>query len=130
MEDSKYLEKYQKQCEKILSDPEIRFAGIISEKGKLIAGGFKKGVTPLESDSDLQKIYMELAQRVAHRKEFDSAMGRVKYSASRREKIVMMSFPLKNSILLVVAEHNVNMDRLAFRIIQNLDKQWYEFLGN
>ena len=37
IENSEYVEKYQKQCKKILSEPEIRFAGIISEMGKLIA---------------------------------------------------------------------------------------------
>jgi len=129
IDNSKYLEKYQKQCEKILSEPEIRFAGIISEMGKLIAGGFRKGVVPLEDDSERQTLYMELALRVATRKEFDSSMGRVKYSASRREKVVMMSFPLKNCILMVSAEFNVNIDRLAYRIIKKLDQQWYEFFG-
>ena len=128
-ENPKYLAKYQKQCEKILSEPEIRFAGIVSEMGKLIAGGFKKGIVPLEDDSERQKLFMELALRVATRREFDSSMGRVKYSASRREKVVVMSFPLKNCTLMVAAEPNVNIDRLAYRIIQKLDQQWYEFFG-
>jgi predicted regulator of Ras-like GTPase activity (Roadblock/LC7/MglB family) len=128
-ENPKYLAKYQKQCEKILSEPEIRFAGIVSEMGKLIAGGFKKGIVPLEDDSERQKLFMELALRVATRREFDSSMGRVKYSAARREKVVMMSFPLKNCILMVVAEPQVNIDRLAYRIIKKLDQQWYEFFG-
>jgi hypothetical protein len=56
-------------------------------------------------------------------------MGRVKYSVSRREKVVVMSFPLKNCILMVVAEPNVNIDRFAYGIIQKLDKQWYESYG-
>jgi len=129
LENSKYLEKHQKQCEKILSESEIRFAGIISEMGKLIAGGFKKGIIPLEDDYERQHLYMELALRVANRREFDSSMGLVKYSASRREKVVMMSFPLKNCILMVVAEPHVNIDRLAYRIIKKLDQQWYEFYG-
>ena len=129
LENSKYLEKYQKQCEKILSEPEIRFAGIVSEMGRLIAGGFKKGIVPLEDDSERQKLFMELALRVATRREFDSSMGRVKYSAARREKVVMMSFPLKNCILMVVADPQVNIDRLAYRIIKKLDQQWYGFFG-
>ena len=129
MENQKSLVKYQKQCERILSLPEIRFAGIISEMGKLIAGGFKTGIVPLEDDSERQTLYMELALRVANRREFDSSMGRVKYSASRREKVVMMSFPLKNYILMVSAEFSVNIDRLAYKIIKKLDHQWYEFFG-
>jgi hypothetical protein len=54
-------------------------------------------------------------------------MGPVKYSASRREKLVMMSFPLKNSILLITTEPNVNIDRIAYKIIQILGKEWWEF---
>ncbi len=123
IENSKYLEKCQKQCEKILSEPEIRFVGIISEMGKLIAGGFKKGVVPLQDDSERQTLYMQLALRVATRREFDSSMGCVKYSAARREKVVMMSFPLKNCILMIVAVPHVNIDQLAYRIIQKLDQQ-------
>jgi len=129
IENPKYLEKYHTQCEKILSEPEIRFVGIISEMGKLIAGGFKKGIIPLEDDSERQTLYMELALRVATRREFDSSMGRVKYSAARREKVVMMSFPLKNCILMVVAEPHVNIDGLAYRIIKKLDQQLYVFFG-
>jgi len=129
IENSENVEKYQKQCNKILSEPEIRFAGIISEMGKLVAGGFRRGIIPLEDDLGKQKLYMELALRVATRREFDSSMGRVKFSVSRREKVVVMSFPLKNCILMVVAEPNANIDRLAFRIIQKLDQQWYEFFG-
>jgi len=129
LENLENLEKYQTQCEKILSGSEIRFAGIISEMGKLIAGGFKKGIIPLEDDYDRQHLYMELALGVANRKESDSTMGCVKYSAARREKVVMMSFPLKNCILMVVTEPNVNIDRLAYRIIQKLDQQWCEFFG-
>jgi len=56
-------------------------------------------------------------------------MGAVKYSASRREKLVIMSFPLKNMILLLTAEPNVNIDRLAYRIIQVLGESWDEFYG-
>ncbi len=44
-------------------------------------------------------------------------------------KVVMMSFPLKNCILMVSAEFSVNIDRLAYKIIQKLDHQWYEFFG-
>lgn len=56
-------------------------------------------------------------------------MGRVKYSASRREKLVMMSFPLKKYTLMITAEPNINIDRLAYKIIQTLGKDWSEFFG-
>jgi hypothetical protein len=41
----------------------------------------------------------------------------------------MMSFPLKNTSLLITAEPNVNIDRLAYKIIQIIGKDWSEFYG-
>ena len=121
--------EYQEKCDEILKDPEIRFCGLIDSNGELIAGGFKQGITPLETDNDRKKTFQELASRVASRKKFDSNLGRVKYSSSRRENVVMISFPIAGNIIMITAEPNVNIDRLAYRIIEKLGKQWYEFYG-
>ena len=120
---------YQKKCNEILVDSEIRFCGLIDTNGELIAGGFKEDTTPFEEDEDRQKMFQELNLRVTSRKKFDSNLGRVKYSASRREKIVMLSLPIEGKIILVTAEPNVNIDRLAYRIIEKLGRQWYGFYG-
>ena len=92
-------------------------------------GKYQKGIVPFENNEDQKSIFRELALRISTRKKFDYSMGAVKYSASRREKLVMMSFPLKNMILLITAEPNVNLDRLAYKIIQILGKDWSEFFG-
>jgi len=42
----------------------------------------------------------------------------------------MMSFPLKNSILLITAEPNVNIDKIAYKNIQILGKECGNFLRN
>jgi hypothetical protein len=128
--DSEKLRAYKEKCELLLKEPEIRFAGIINSMGNLIAGGFKEGISPLEDEPERRKMYMELVLRVSTRKEFDYSLGPVKYSASRREKVVMMSFPLKNEVLLTVAEPNVNIDRQAYKIIKMLEKEWFSFYGN
>jgi len=85
--------------------------------GHLVAGGMKKGLTPLEDQEDLRKMYMELILRVTTRQEFDSTMGRVKYTASRREKVVMMSFPLEKKVLLVSAKPDVDIDKTAKKVM-------------
>jgi len=67
---------YAKICNSILSiDPKIRFAGVINERGRLVAGGMKENVEPLESEKDDEMIFMELALRVKMRKEFDKQLG-------------------------------------------------------
>ena len=113
----------------ILLEPEIRFCGLIDSDGKLIVGDLSEGVVPFENDSRRQKMFQELAHRVANRAGFDANLGRVKYSSSRREKVVMMSFPLGKYIILVIAEPSVNIDRLGWKIINMLGNQWSEFHG-
>jgi hypothetical protein len=99
---------------------EIRFAGIINQMGKLVAGGYKKGETILEDAAERQKMYMELVLRVSMRKEFDYSLGPVKYSASRREKAVMMSFPLGANVLLVSTIPDVDLDKTAKKIMKHV----------
>lgn len=120
---------FSETLKEIFNEKEIRFAGFIDPDGNLIKGKIRKDIIPFENDEEQKQIFRELAIRVATRVKFDYSMGRVKYSASRREKLVMMSFPLKNLILLITAEPNVNIDRLAYKIIQILGKEWSEFFG-
>ena len=109
---------YDQKCKQLLQYDEIRFAGLINSMGRLVAGGFKLGITPLEDDAERQKMYMELALRVSMRKEFDYSLGPVKYTASRREKIMMMSFPINSNIMLVSTEPDVDIDITAKKIMK------------
>lgn len=120
---------FKQKLDKILSEKEIRFAGFVNMQGDLVEGQFREDVVPFENDEDQKRVFRELAIRISTRKNFDFSMGAVKYSASRREKLVMMSFPLKNIILLITTEPSVNIDRLAYKIIQILGKDWSEFHG-
>jgi len=120
---------FKQKLDEILSEQEIRFAGFVNMQGDLVEGQFREDVVPFENDEDQKRIFRELSVRISTRKNFDFSMGAVKYSASRREKLVMMSFPLKNMILLITTEPHVNIDRLAYKIIQILGKDWSEFHG-
>jgi len=123
------IEDFKNRIENILSEPEIRFCGLIDSSGELIVGDMKKGIVPFENDARRKQMFQELAHRVANREGFDANLGRVKYSSSRREKVVMMSFPIGRYIILVIAEPHVNIDRLGWKIIDKLGKQWSEFQG-
>ena len=92
---------FEEKCKALLQEPEIRFAGLINHMGNLVAGGMKEGLKSLEDQADMKKLYMELILRVTTRKEFDYSLGPVAYSASRREKAVVISFPVGNKVLLV-----------------------------
>ncbi|MBI2642922.1 MAG: hypothetical protein HY476_01890 [Nitrosarchaeum sp.] len=123
------IKEYEKRCQDILEDDEVRFAGLLDEFGKLLAGGYKQNINPRLTEEQHDSVCKELAGRVAKRKKYDVELGRVKYSASRREHVVIMSFPIYEKVIMIVAEPHVNIDRLAFRIIEKLGSQWGEFFG-
>ncbi|MCH7968046.1 MAG: hypothetical protein IH841_02165 [Thaumarchaeota archaeon] len=122
-------EEYEQKCKKILDEHGIRFAGLIDDSGKLIAGGVKQGIDLKLNPTQLESILKEMASRISKRKIHDKELGRVKYSASRREDVVIMSFPIYQNAVAVVTESNVNIDRIAWRIIEILGYQWSEFVG-
>ena len=120
--------EFEKICDDLIKDPEIRFAGYLDSTGKMISGGLKDGLVPRLNEEQFQSVCQELASRVEKRKKLDEEVGFVKYSASRRKHIVIMSFPIFSNVLMIVAEPNVNIDRMAFRIsgiLENLMKILY-----
>jgi hypothetical protein len=75
------FEDYKIRIKNILSEPEIRFCGLIDRSGELIIGEMREGVIPFETDAKRKQMFQELAHRVANREGFDANLGRVKYSS-------------------------------------------------
>ena len=113
--------KYDELCERIKKvDPKIRFAGVINSKGRLVSGGMVSSKKPLEDTKKDEMLFMELALRVKMRSEFDGELGKVKFSLSFREKLIVMSFPLKSDVLLVSMDKRMSFDTIPFKILKFL----------
>jgi len=113
------LQYFESKCKKLTHENEIRFAGIINEKGQLVAGGFKDGLAPLAENESRLNDFMEFASRISLRKEFDKTLGPINYLAARRDKIVLISFPFPVSkfVLLISAEPTVDIERIAKKVV-------------
>ena len=108
-------------CKKVMDiDPKIRFAGMINDKGRLIAGGMKEGKKPFEDTKDDEMLFMELVLRTKMRREFDQQLGKVKFAMSYREKAIVMSFPLDEYVMLISAEKGLDFADIPFKIIKIL----------
>ncbi|MXX21289.1 MAG: hypothetical protein F4Y82_05365 [Cenarchaeum sp. SB0665_bin_23] len=117
------LSHYTQLCERVMNlDKSIRFAGVISDRGRLVAGGMREGVKPLEKEKDDEVLFMELALRVRMRREFDRQLGPVNFAMASRRRAITMSFRLNNNILYVAAEPDADYCTLP-RIILDLIKQ-------
>jgi hypothetical protein len=114
------LKLYSEKCTQLLTDPEIRFAGIVDKDGKLVAGGFKAGLIPYEGDETRLHSFLEFVSKFSIRKEYDESLGPINYLAARRDKAVLISFPFPISqiLLLISAEPSVNIESLAKKAVK------------
>ena len=113
------LKLYTEKCNHLLGESEIRFAGIVDKNGKLVAGGFKEGITPYENDETKLQSFFEFVSKASIRKEFDESLGPINFIAARRDKAVLVSFPfpVTQILLLISAEPTVNIEILSKKVI-------------
>ncbi len=110
-------------CAKVSKiDSKIRFTGLINNKGRLVAGGMVGSVKPLEDEREDEMLFMELALRVKMRQEFDKDFGKVNFSLSYREKLIVMSFPFNKNVLFVSMDKRKEFDKIPFRILNLINK--------
>jgi hypothetical protein len=112
--------QYNELCEKIFGlSLNIRFIGIITKTGTMIAGGMRKDLQSIEGKNDSAKLYLQFALRSELRKDFDSAFGKAIYSIIEREKIKFASFPLADyDHVLIISLEKKEIEH--FRIIQDV----------
>ncbi len=109
----------QELCDKIFSiSQNIRFAGVITKMGRLVAGGMKPELEYLEDKDDSSKLYVQFALITEMQKDFDMPFGKAIYSFTEREKIKLASFPLDDNHILRVSIEKKEMDHI--QIIQSI----------
>ena len=120
MAESTQFKLYAEKCTQLLGESEIRFAGIIDKDGQLIAGGFKDGLVPHESDDARLQSFLEFVSKASIRTEYDESLGPINYLAARRDKAVLVSFPfpVTQILLLISAEPSANIENLAKKVVE------------
>ena len=106
----------------ILSLPEIRFVGVISNMGRLIVGDYKKGIIPI-AEIDHYKMCMEHTLELFMKKDLDNILGPLNYTISKRNNIVIVTIPVENYMVLISAEPNTNIEPIIENILQKLKFQ-------
>lgn len=119
---SETVRSIEGKCNQFLDDEQVRFVGIINKFGNLIAGGFKDGIDPFETDSKRRMLYMQMVLEIAMRKEFDSSLGPVNYIASNRGMALMISLPLNDHLLLISASPHASTEKLVTKALSIFEK--------
>jgi len=96
---------YDYICYQICKVKGIRYAAIINNKGRKIAGGFSNKTVPLEMDIQKQEmLLMEISLDLSMRKEFDSTLGQIKAIVSYRDKVNIITVPHDDNLLLISSD--------------------------
>ena len=98
------IKKLDVACKKLSNESKIRHVGVINNLGRLIAGGFKVGISPLLDSDKVAMTYMQMQLDFKMRQELDEVLGPIDYIASRRTKQLIISVPIKDNLVLISAE--------------------------
>ena len=113
------IKKLDDACSKLSEEDKVRHVGVINQLGHLVAGGFKKGVTPLLEDQKVTMTYMQMQLDFRMRQELDDVLGPIDYIASRRTKQLIISVPIGDNLVLITAEPDAD-DRKIIKKAEDL----------
>ena len=100
------------KCKKILTlDKSIRFAGICSNEGKILAAEYKKGISPLFNSLELEFSATKSAIRAIERNMLGAKLGQMFYSVTAYENVKRATFTLDDCGFLLVSFERIGNER-------------------
>jgi hypothetical protein len=93
-------------------DKQVRFAAIVDGHGRILEGGMREGVQPIEP---LEKTPHLIAMLVSFQKAEDLAdfFGRPEYSILVHEKIIALLFRSEKKFVLVTTGRKFGLNKIA-----------------
>lgn len=84
-------------CSRIIeSDISIRFVGISNKMGNHIISRYRRGLIPLLTPEEIEKLAIESVLRMNTRKDFESKLGKPIYSFTIYQKVKRVTIALEN----------------------------------
>ena len=101
-------------------DRNIRFVGILNDRGEVIEGGFQQGVEPLLNDIDEQQLYLHSLSNLTTLELYGQKLGMVRFSLTEHEKVSLMTFPLGDRVLCISATPKADMIKIRSSVMKVL----------
>jgi hypothetical protein len=113
------VNKREDICKQILGlDKAIRFAGIASIEGKLIAQEYREGLESLLTKEESELSVMQSIIRMGTRKVLEEKIGKTIYAFALYEKVKRATMPLgDNNILMVSFDIEANHEHIILNKI-------------
>jgi hypothetical protein len=119
--------KAEQLSKNILSlESHIRFAGVIERSGHLYASARKEGLEEYLKGRDPEISLSQSAYIVDLRKMFTEVLGNLRSVVYVYDKVKLFSIPVKEHVLVISAEAQVNSDDLIKTVltyVESVDKE-------
>ncbi len=104
--------QYDKICNEAFKfDRRVRFASILDESGRTIAGGMRKGIPSMEPQSEDLRLIANITIQLSTDKTWDKYFGKTQFTFIKREKLSMITFPLGKMLMLVSSEPDFTLQQ-------------------
>lgn len=101
-------------CHRLCDEPKIRFCGVINSLGRIVTGGFKNGIEPLDNEDLRKMLYIQSTLELSMKGEFDEILGSVNFISTYRDNIAIITIPMpQNYLLLMSVERNAEIEQIV-----------------
>jgi hypothetical protein len=94
-------------------DRRVRYAGILDDTGRIVAGGMRKGISSLEPASEDLRLMANLTIQIGTDKTWDRYFGKIQYTLVKREKVNMLIFGFGNYLMLITTQPDFDLEQIA-----------------
>jgi hypothetical protein len=99
-------------------DNQIRFAGVTEKSGHLYAGARREGIEEYLKGRNPEISFAQSAYIVDLRKMFTTELGMLKAVTYIYDKVKLISIPVKDHILVLSTQAEINSDQLVEQILK------------
>ena len=94
-------------------DRRVRYAAVLDDTGRIIAGGMRKGISSLEPASEDLRLMANLTIQIGTDKTWDQYFGKIQYTFVKREKVNMLIFGVGKDLMLITTQPDVDLEQIA-----------------
>jgi hypothetical protein len=93
-------------------DKQIRFAAVVDGRGRILEGGMREGVEPVEPLEKTPHLIAELVS-ILKAEDLDEFFGKPEYSILIHEKLTVCIFRAGKKFVLVTAGRKLGLSKVA-----------------
>lgn len=102
-------------CSKLTQSSEILYSGFVNKKGRVVTGNQNNSLE-FHDEKSLEMFVMEIALDFSMKNEFNDILGKVQYSATKRDRFNVLCIPIDELILVMITDDTISLEKVVKRV--------------